>query len=79
MVNKCALGFDRAAELEFQGDDVRQSSRVPCFSSPEQCQLRCEQEQAAAACARVDDARNTLYGSLLQALRQRLDQVPADP
>ena len=27
------------------------------------------------ACARVDDARNTLYGSLLQALRQRLDQV----
>ena len=23
----------------------------------------------------MDDARNTLYGSLLQALRQRLDQV----
>jgi hypothetical protein len=34
-----------------------------------------EQEQAAAACGRVDDARNALYGSLLQVLRQCLDQV----
>ena len=34
-----------------------------------------EQEQAAAACGRVDDARNALYGSLLRALRHRLDQV----